>query len=132
MSVLRFTGSMFLLTVFIAFSAFTKTSRKIVSGGGIASGNIRFNFNALSNKGSKTGNISYGTVSAPVECVAVSSSKKMATIYFSHCGSILGITIVDGGEGKNASADLISDPFIVDEMNCAEVLPQDSYNTVTS
>jgi len=131
-SLLYFAGPALLAAVTLAISAFTDSPKNSVSGGGIASGNIQFNLNALNDKDSKPGRISYGNVSASVECVAVSSTKKMATIYFSYSGSILGVTIVDGGEGKYASSDLISDPFVVDEMDCSAVIPQNAYNKVTS
>jgi hypothetical protein len=115
-----------LLPVFFAINAFTVNSKNTVAAKGMASG-IYFNYTAGANGAS----ITYGAVTAPVQCVAVSAANKTATIYFFYKGATLGITVVDGNEAKG-EIDSISDPFPVDAPDCSTVLPQFSYNSVTS
>jgi hypothetical protein len=66
-----------LLPVFFAINAFTVNSKNTVAAKGMASG-IYFNYTAGANGAS----ITYGAVTAPVQCVAVSAANKTATIYF--------------------------------------------------
>ena len=116
-----------LAATFTLCNAFTNRSKNSVSGEGIASGNISFAIKAAGSDGMSR--IRYGEVTATVQSVAVSPNGKMATIYFTYRDDLLGVTVING---KKRKPDQISDPFPADGRSPNEVVPQLSYNIVTS
>ena len=116
-----------LAATFTLCNAFSTHSKNLVSGEGIASGDISFAIHAAAYDGSSS--IRYGEVIASVQSVAISSNGKMATVYFTYRDALLGVTVING---KKREADKISDPFPAEEAQQSLVVPQLSYNTVIS
>jgi hypothetical protein len=118
-----------MIAAFCALNAFKAPVKDIVNGGGFTA-DAHFNFNAVDQKdGSTTGHLSYGDLSTPIDCVAVDGNA--ATIYYTEGSTKWAVTIVDNGEGNNASPDQISDPFQPDLLLLCTVQDALEYNDVT-
>ena len=127
----RVTAYLFLLpllcAVFFFFNSFGNMPvRQMVTGSGRTTDNVEFRFRSIQNNRTSIRQISYGTISEYILCVAVSSST--ATMYFSNEGSTWAITVIDGKDHK--TPDQISEPFPVDVMDCHNVIPQTKYHKV--